>query len=120
MDDPPPGLSTWEAHQREVAVLTAAGAMPATIEGGADRGAFLRIGQVLDEESGLREGDVVLEVQGKAVSGMTRLDANDWLRMCATRGGVVSFRLSDAGKSTDRSRDDTTRYERGAKRALSQ
>ncbi len=57
----------------------------------------MRIGRVLDKESGLRADDVVLDIQGKAVSGMTRSDVNDWLRMCAARGGVVSFRLVEAG-----------------------
>uniref|UniRef100_A0A914UI47 PDZ domain-containing protein n=1 Tax=Plectus sambesii TaxID=2011161 RepID=A0A914UI47_9BILA len=100
MGEPTPSVSSWETHEREAAVLTAGGAMPATIDGGADRGAFLRIGQVLDDECGLRDGDIVLEVQGKAVSGMTRSDANEWLRMCSMRGGVVSFRLVEAGHLT--------------------
>jgi hypothetical protein len=97
MDESTLGVSTWETRQREVAVLTADGAMPATIEGGADGGAFLRIGRVLDTDCGLRVDDVVLDIQGKAVSGMTRSDVNDWLRMCAVRGGVVGFRLVEAG-----------------------
>ena len=62
---------------------------------GADNGEFLQIESVLKENaSELSCGDLVLEVQGKQMSGMTLSDAHDWLQMCVPHtSSVVSFKV---------------------------
>ncbi|KAG8191377.1 hypothetical protein JTE90_006121 [Oedothorax gibbosus] len=78
----------WSGEVRECRVGER-GTLDVPLAGGAQQGQLCYVQR--DTEHGLREGDVLLEVQGQKVAGFTLRDAVAWLNHCAKGGAPVAL-----------------------------
>ena len=91
----------WSHSLSDVVILAHTdGSLGLTIKGGADFGEFPYLGELRQDKIRyqdshgplLRQGDVILEVQGQKVAGFTQRDVVLWLKHCSRNDNPVVLR----------------------------
>lgn len=90
----------WSNRVKETAVSRASnGAFNVHLEGGAEYGEFIYIGEVLQEKIKVKKGklhvdDIVLEIDNEPVAGYTQSDVIDFVKKA---GEIITFRTVKQG-----------------------
>lgn len=80
---------------------------PFTVGGGSENALFLYVSNLLQKDKltylragngeRLSENDVLLEIQGRKIVGLTSYDAQRWILQCCQRGGPLSVKFVKSG-----------------------
>ena len=94
----------WSHRVNEVVVSAGPdGLLNLVVQGGAENGQFCYIGEIKQDKvnyhSGkLHQDEIILEIQGRKVSGYTLRDLLDFLKDVSKNGAIVMFKTIKSGE----------------------